>query len=187
MTDEVPLGRILTELARAGVPAMLTGSFASSFHGEPRATRGVDIVIDADESRLSAFVQSLPDDQFYVDEAAAREALETRSMFNVIDRMGFWKIDLIIRKNRPFSVAEFDRRRRQRVGDVDVDVATAEDVVVAKLDWARATDSERQLEDVAAILRIRGEALDRSYIDHWVEELGLGTGWLRAQALAGRR
>ena len=31
---------------------MLTGSFASSFHGEPRATRDMDLVIEADANRL---------------------------------------------------------------------------------------------------------------------------------------
>jgi len=35
-------------------------------------------------------------------------------------------------------------------------VASAEDVILAKLEWARMSDSERQIRDVAGILRTRG-------------------------------
>jgi len=38
-----------------------------------------------------------------------------------------------------------------------------------------ATDSERQRRDVAAIMAASGESLDRSYVDRWVAELGLGS------------
>jgi len=37
--------RIVAALEQAGIPYMLTGSFASSFHGTPRATQDIDFVI----------------------------------------------------------------------------------------------------------------------------------------------
>jgi hypothetical protein len=52
-------------------------------------------------------------------------------------------------------------------------VATVEDLIVAKLEWARLGGSARQLEDVAALLRVAGTEIDRVYLHHWVEELGL--------------
>jgi hypothetical protein len=37
--------RIIRALEQASIPYMLTGSFASSYHGMPRATQDVDIVV----------------------------------------------------------------------------------------------------------------------------------------------
>ena len=45
-----------------------------------------------------------------------------------------------------------------------MDVVTAEDLLLAKLEWARDGGSPRQLEDAAAILRVRREELDLSLI-----------------------
>lgn len=90
---------------------MLTGSFASSAHGHIRATRDIDFVIEADADRLRVFARSLPSDQYYVDEHAALQALKEAGQFNVIDLATGWKVDLIIRKTRQFSVEEFARRQ----------------------------------------------------------------------------
>ena len=38
---------------------MVTGSLASSYHGEPRATRDVDIVIDPTADGLARFVGAM--------------------------------------------------------------------------------------------------------------------------------
>ena len=167
------LGRIVAALDRAGIPHMLTGSFASSAHGHLRATRDVDFVIDADADRLQAFVRSLPRSEYYVDEDTALEALRDAGQFNVIDLATGWKVDLIIRKPRPFSVEEFGRRQEADVEGTRVFVASVEDVIVAKLEWARLSESARQIEDVAALLRLRGRALDTQYVERWTTALGL--------------
>ena len=87
---------------------MISGSLASSFHGEPRATNDLDMVIEPSSDTLNPFVYSLPN-QWYVSREAAHAALGRRSMFNIIDTQQGWKAGLIIRKNRPFSVQEFSR------------------------------------------------------------------------------
>jgi hypothetical protein len=177
VTTSDPLARIVAALEHAGIPAMLTGSFASSFHGEPRATRDMDLVIEADANRLRTFVRSLPPDEFYVDEDAALEALAAETQFNAIDVAGRWKIDLIIRKSRPFSLAEFARRRREQVGNLAIDVVSAEDLIIAKLEWAKRGGSERQIDDAASIVGIRGPSLDGAYLEGWISELGLSAQW----------
>ena len=174
------LGELLTgigqRLAEAGIPYMVTGSVASSFHGTPRATRDVDIVIDPTASALESFVLSLPADAFYVDLDAALASLAERSQFNVVENAGGWKVDLMIRKDRPFSVEEFSRRQAAELLGTSTFVASAEDLVIAKLEWAKAAGSERQLRDVAGILAANGE-LDVSYIERWVAALDLGELW----------
>lgn len=53
--------------------------------------------------------------------------------------------------------------------------------MITKLEWAKRGLSDRQLEDVAGILRDPDTSLDRTYIDRWVKELDLGPQWERAQ------
>lgn len=40
------LARLVALLEAAGIPHMVAGSFASTFHGVARATQDVDVVID---------------------------------------------------------------------------------------------------------------------------------------------
>ncbi len=164
---------------------MLTGSVASSLHGEPRASLDVDVVVDPSAASLSRLVDALLELGWYADADAAREALAERSQFNAIDPASGWKIDLIIRKRRPFSDSEFGRRRRMAVLDTDAQVASPEDTIVAKLEWTRLGESDRQLRDVVGILRVSAAELDLGYIAEWVEHLGLQELWDRAKAMAG--
>ena len=162
---------------------MVVGSLASSFHGEPRTTRDLNLVIDPTADPLTRFVESLPQPEFYVDADAAAEALRRRSSFNVIDTDSGWKIDLLVRRDRPFSRQELDRRLPVRILEAETYVATAEDTVIAKLEWAREGESERQLHDVAGILALTGTTLDHVYLERWIAALGLGEVWDRARHL----
>lgn len=175
------LGELLAEIGQrltaAGIPYMVTGSVASSFHGEPRTTRDIDIVVDPTPQALDLFVRSLPADAFYVDLGAARAALAERGQFNVIESASGWKADLLIRKDRPFSIEEFARRQPVHLLGTSTFIASPEDLVIAKLEWAKAAESERQLRDVAAILAVSGDRFDYPYIERWVSALGLRDGW----------
>lgn len=177
--------RIVDALDQAGIPFMLTGSFASSLHGMTRATQDIDLVIAPTESQLRDLVGNLPTDKFYVDLEAALDALRRRSQFNVVDLETGWKIDLIVRRDRPFSVQEFARRREIDFANIRLMVATAEDVIVAKLEWAKMGGSSRQIEDVAGILRLRGDEIDHDYVVTWVKALGLDHAWSDARRAAG--
>jgi hypothetical protein len=181
-----PLAAIVTQLHHFEIPHMLAGSFASTYHGDPRTTNDIDLVIDPSAEALEAFVGGLDAERFYVSAEAARAAFEHRGQFNVVLLDSGWKADLILRKERPFSRAEFERRQPAEIAGVSVFVATAEDTIIAKLEWARAGESERQLRDVVGILDVSGEHLDREYIASWVEDLDLRALWARANAEAAR-
>jgi hypothetical protein len=102
-------------------------------------------------------------------------------MFNIIEIATGWKLDLVIRKARPFSIEEMQRRTTTKILGMDVPTATAEDTIIAKLEWAKLGASDRQLQDVAGILRVRGADLDFDYIERWVTELELAEPWRRAR------
>jgi hypothetical protein len=174
------LHRLAAAMDRAAVPYMLAGSVASSIHGQPRSTQDVDLVIHTDPAGIRRLVNELPDEDYYVDVDVALQALRRSSQFNVIDMETGWKADLIIRKARPFSQAEFDRRRRIQMDGEPIWIASPEDVVITKLEWAKRTESERQLRDVAGVLAERND-IDTAYIERWVAELELQHQWNAVQ------
>lgn len=175
------LREIKKALEQAGIPYMVVGSFAGMVHGEPRTTYDMDIVIDPSAAALDALLASLDPERVYVDADVARDALRRRGMFNLVDMTSGWKIAFVIRKERPFSVEELARRVPARVIDVDVPVASAEDTIISKLEWAKLSASERQLADVAGILAVRGADLNVAHIDRWVTQLDLDAQWQRAR------
>jgi hypothetical protein len=181
MTAADLFGRMVARLEEAGIPYMLTGSFASAYHGRPRATQDIDFVIAPTPDQIRTLVRALPPAEYYADEAAALEAHRQESQFNVIDLATGWKIDFICRKSRAFSRTEFDRRIRANLEGLTLYVATAEDVLLAKLEWAKLGGSRRQIEDVTGLLEVRGSELDLAYVQHWVAALGLTAEWEVAQ------
>ena len=73
-----------------------------------------------------------------------------------------------------------NRRRPIEFLGVTLDVATLEDVVLSKLEWAKLGGSARQLEDVRALLRVGADELDRAYVEQWVPLLGVDVQWRTA-------
>lgn len=179
------IAKVTALLDATGILYMVAGSFASSIHGKPRTTQDLDLVIDVDRTRVEALVQCLKPDEWYADLDAARDAVQRRTMFNLIDMTSGWKVDLIVRKNRPFSVAEFERRTVTDALGITFHVATAEDTIIAKLEWSKASGgSERQRRDIQGILEIKAGELDRAYVERWVAELGLTDEWQALSAEA---
>jgi hypothetical protein len=172
MTFEEALRLVLSRLREFGIPFMITGSFASNIHGIPRATQDVDLVIDPDPLSLDRFISGLGP-EFYSSPETAREALQTEGMFNVLHVETGLKVDFIIRKSRMFSKTEFSRRERASFLGDDQWFATAEDVILAKLEWAKMGESERQFQDALNVAKVQGAGLDINYLKMWAGVLGV--------------
>lgn len=182
MTDEGVgdfLGRLTAKLTDAQVPYMVVGSFASSFHGVPRSSRDLDLVIDPRPDSLNRFLDRLSADEYYADRDTALDALDRRSQFNVIDMATAWKADLMIRRARPFSIEEMRRRVDGELSGARVFIASPEDTLISKLEWVKAGAGDLQMRDAAGILEVNGDRLDRQYIERWVADLGLEDLWAR--------
>lgn len=180
MTLAAFLRRVVQILNDAGVRYMLTGSLASAYYAVPRATQDLDVVIETEESGIDRVVRGLLDAGYYVDRDAAREAWRTRGQFNAIDPESGWKVDLIVRKDRPYSRTEFERRRRASLLGVEVALARLEDLLIAKLEWSQLGDSALQRRDVDQLLERTWDRLDRAYVDGWIDSLGLQSEWTSA-------
>lgn len=118
--------------------------------------------------QLLSLVAMLPRDEFYLDEGAALEAMNTHGQFNAIH-----------------TESGFERRYRASLGGVELTIATAEDVVLAKLEWSMLGGSARQIEDAATVLRARRQTLDWDYLDTWIPRLGVEAQWSAALEAAG--
>ena len=176
--------RIVEHLDRRDIPYMLVGSFASTYFGASRTTYDLDIVIEAAPDPLRGLVADLQADEYYAELDAALDARQHESLFNVIDKATGWKIDLIFRKSRAFDQEEFRRRRPAKLYDIQLFIASAEDVIIAKLEWSKLGGSQRQIEDVAKVLTIQWKTLDQIYLSKWIEELELHEQWSAAKSCA---
>ncbi len=133
-----PLREITSLLVEVGILYMVVGSFASTVHAEPRTTRDfdVDIVIDPNASALHQFLAKIDTDSYYLDAEASRDSLRRRAWFEIIDMRSAWKLDLEIRKDFEVELEELSRRSTHDIVGVPVPTASAEDTIIAKLEWA---------------------------------------------------
>ena len=172
MTESELLAMVVDHLRRVSIPHMLTGSVASAYHGSPRATHDIDILVEAAWPELLDFVRSFPP-PFYVSEEAARQACTRGSIFNIIHPSSETKVDIIVMKDEPFSREEFGRRRPAVVWGVSLDIVSPEDLILAKLRWARQSHSETQHEDALNVALTHAPALDTAYLEEWAARIGL--------------
>ncbi len=164
------LERLIEKLNQQSIPYMLSGSVSSSLHGQPRATRDVDIVIAATEEQVLNFAGTLSE-SYYVSLDAVRNAFAHNSTFNVIDSQSGWKADFIIRKDRPFSHGEFERRFTAKIKHLDVWVTSPEDTILSKLEWAKDSQSEQQYRDALGVAVVQWHRLDMDYLKYWAGQL----------------
>jgi hypothetical protein len=161
----------------AGVRYFLGGSVASALYGEARSTRDVDLVAAMLLHHVEPVLAALGD-RFYADATAIRIAVAAKRSFNVIHLETMVKVDIFIFKADAFGRSQFARRTPRQLGQddpVSIYVASAEDTVLAKLQWYREGGgaSDRQWTDVLGVLKVQGVTLDRAYLEEWARELGL--------------
>jgi hypothetical protein len=140
---------IIKEVAKrledAGIAYMFTGSTALNFYAVPRMTRDVAMISDA---------------------------IKRHGMFNIIHFESIFKVDFIIRKDNPYRLEEFKRRKKIVFEGMEIYIVAPEDLILSKLFWIKEIPSELQMRDVKSILQaVKG--LDFSYLDKWAEYLSV--------------
>lgn len=155
---------------------MVGGSLASSVHGVPRTSIDGDVVAELELQHVGPLLERLAG-AYYVDEGRVRAAIEARRSFNTIHLQSMFKIDVFVAKRRPFDRQALQRASPDRLADSSDArpflVASAEDIVLAKLEWFRKGGevSERQWADVIGVLKT--SAVDQQYLRRWARDLGV--------------
>ncbi len=177
---------VVTALERMGLRYFVTGSVATIFFGEPRFTNDIDVVVDLPADKIPQLCAAFPSPDFYVSEEAIRRAVSRRSQFNVIHPTSGLKVDIMVPADSPFNRSRFARVKKVRPApDFDATFSSAEDVILKKMEAFREGGSEKHLRDIAGVLKISGEHLDRDYIEDWADRLGTAEIWREILKRAG--
>ncbi len=164
------LALLVAALDAVGVEYFLTGSVAAGFYGNARMSNDLDVVIRVPRDRRP-LVKVLSED-FEEDAATIDDALREPRMFNVITRDTVTKIDIIPHNTDMNPGDVFARRRRIALGDDEIAVISPEDLIIAKLIWAKDSRSEMQFRDIRGLLARTG--LEREYLEETAARAGLG-------------
>jgi hypothetical protein len=112
--------------------------------------------------------------RYFIDEVAARAALEQRGMFNLLDTRTGDKVDFWALTGSEFDRSRFGRRVSTTAFGPEVFVTTPEDTILQKLKWATDSGgSERQFRDALGVYELQQGALDEGYLDEWASRLGV--------------
>jgi len=159
--------RITTAFEQAGIRYMAHRIVRGRSYGVPRSTQDIDFVVEATPAQLqSVFIESLPATEYYSDLRHCFECPQAAiDVSNVIDHATGWKVDLIIRKSRTLQYRGVPDGAKASTCTASLSLSQVPRIVViSKLEWAKLAQSRRQVEDAAAILRVRWDALDHGYL-----------------------
>ena len=178
MQNELDIVRdVSLRLNGAGIAYMLTGSMAMNYYAQPRMTRDIDLVVALAPKDTDTIVGLFTPD-YYVSREVVSDSIAQESLFNLIHQESVIKVDCIVRKSSRYRRAEFERRKSIVIEDFSTWIASKEDLIISKLDWAKDSHSELQLGDVRNLI---STGCDVAYIESWALELGLDTLWLKCK------
>ncbi|MGC2235108.1 MAG: DUF6036 family nucleotidyltransferase [Pyrinomonadaceae bacterium] len=162
------LGDFTKRLDKIDIEYMLVGSMALVHYALPRTTVDIDIVLKILTENIDKFIAEFETD-YYIPTGRAKQAASEKGMFNVLNNQTVLKIDCIILKESKFEKNAFSRRQKVNYsGDFNVWIIGKEDLILSKLNWAKNTKSERQMRDVASIIR---NGFNTEYVEKWAKIL----------------
>lgn len=169
---------VIKAFEKLSVAYYIGGSVASSAYGLARATLDVDIITALSNHNVNNLV-TLLEQAYYIDKDMIIDAINTRSSFNLIHFETMIKIDIFIIGEIDYDQSAFKRIRQESI-DIDnnahkVYLASAEDVILSKLDWFRKGKeiSENQWHDILGVMKVQKDLLDMDYLQHWADKLNL--------------
>ncbi len=183
MSQQELLKKVVHALNEIGVEYMMTGSVVSSLQGEPRSTHDIDLVVVIRNTDISKLVESFPLPDYYLDKDSILDAIESRTMFSLIDVQQGYKVDFWMLTGDPFDQSRFYRKYVEEVLGFKLNVSTPEDTILMKLRWADLSGgSEKQFTDALRVYEIQGSKLDLPYIEQWADQIGIRSLWERLKS-----
>lgn len=170
MTQEEVVKKIAITFKRNNIPYMLTGAIAVNYYGRPRFTHDLDVVTEI-QLKDAERITKLFKDKFYVSIEGITDAIEHRTMFNLIHLETGFKIDCWILKVGEYDGVSFSRRKKEIVFDEEIYISSPEDLILTKLDWYKKSGLQKHYNDALGIFEIQAGKLDLKYIRKWASQL----------------
>lgn len=159
------VARLLADaLGTANLPYAIGGALALGVWGFPRATVDVDLDVFVPEARWAEVADVLIATGCELDRGRALESARERGDFRA--HFGAMRVDVFV-PSIPFYDAVGSRRRQAVLDGRAAWFLSPEDLTVFKLLFFRPKD----LIDVERMVAALGPALDRGYVERWLEEL----------------
>jgi hypothetical protein len=122
---------------------------------------------------------------FFLNAHSIEDAIQSQSMFNLIDMREGDNVDFWILTSNPFDQSRFARKITADVLGIRVQVSSPEDTILAKLRWCTLSGgSEKQFVDALRVYEVQKEKLDTAYIETWAERLRVESLWSRVTSEA---
>jgi len=170
-------GEVIEKLESAQIDYMVVGSIASIIYGEPRLTNDMDIVVTLKPEDTPKLLKIFDNSEYYVPpiEILSQEVINC-GQFNIIHTNSGLKVDMIVLKKSDHATEEFSRKTKQDfLPNLEVFVATPEDIIIKKLVYYDEGRSNKHLEDIKGILA--NTPIDSAYLSRWIERLHLEDLW----------
>ena len=166
--DERGIIKLFAKLfAKHKIHYLLTGGFAVSYWGRPRATHDIDFLIEISPRNLPRLKDVFP-------LLGKDYAVNIQSQFNIIYLPLGLKLDFWIAKKTEFELNKFNRKITAKLFGERIAIISPEDLILTKLSWCRKVYSERHMGDCIGIWQIQREKLDEKYLNKWANELFVG-------------
>lgn len=174
-TQAEVLRELISFLDKHQLPYLIGGSVASSALGVPRSTLDTDLLVKISAGAVLDLANDLGN-EWYFDPEFALLAIKQQRAFNLIHIPSGYKFN-VFPAHSAFHKSELQRAAIRQLGvpgdQISCMVATAEDMLLAKLRWYLdgGKTSERQWADIIGILKLND--LDLSYVSSWARELAV--------------
>jgi len=147
------------------------GGLAVSLRGQPRLTADVDIVIAADLERALELARNLTRSPFRALFDEVEDVIVTSFLLPLRHRTTNVKVDIAIGMTG-FEHEVVARAKTLLVGDCNIAVASAEDLLIMKVLAGRPQDEQ----DLQGLVVVQGETLDWDYCLQMAANLGEAIG-----------
>jgi hypothetical protein len=171
--EQTAFGGVLNVLEEIGARYAIWGGWAAVAYGEPVITKDMDILLSPINFAHKIFVELLRECDYQVNELMLFSALDGGD-FDVVHQASQIQVGFFLPRQYSLlhkAIAErvylpFDEKRRAAY-------ILVEALVINKLQTYAESEATRHLDDVASVIRIQGQKLDKTQIDIAAAQMGL--------------
>lgn len=173
------LTHFLRSVNSTHIPYMITGAYAVSYYGMPRATHDVDVVIAITAEDVEKICKGLKKN-YELDREMIENAVLFRTHFSIIHLKSDLKADLWVLKDNAVENAKFKRKQKVSLFGVSTYMISPEDIIITKLDWYKRSKNSKHMDDVIGIIKVQSNKLDLTYMRGLFGKLGIEKYWKQA-------